>query len=285
MKLLGKASLLVLGTAAVLLAGCGKEAAQEQTAAANTATKSDLKEVKIGLVGEHNEEWQYLQKQLESKGIKLTLVKFADYTLPNRALNDGEIDLNAFQHVAFLKAENEQKGFHNVGIGDTLMAPLGLFSKKIKSVEELKDGDTIAIPNDVTNGGRALKVLELAGLIKLNPEAGYTPGVRDITSNPKHIKIYEVDAGNTPSLLPDVAGAIINNNYCVDNGIDPIKDPIFSDGVGKVDPDNPYINIIAAREADKDNPLYKEVVKAYQTKEVADIIIKYHVGSVPVFKY
>ncbi len=270
-------------SAVIVLNGCDK-ADQSNVAEANNAT-SAIKEIKLGVVGEHNEEWEYVKEKLAKEGITLTLVKFADYTLPNRSLNDGEIDLNSFQHVAFLNAENEQKGFHNVRIADTIIAPLGLYSKKITKVEEIKDGDTIAIPNDVTNGGRALKVLEGAGLIKVDPKSGYTPAVRDIVSNPLNIKIYEVDAGNTPSLLPDVAAAIINNNYCMDNGIDPVNDAIYSDGTGVIDPANPYINIIAAREDRKDEPLFKELVKIYQTKEVAEIINKYHRGSVPVFKY
>ncbi len=277
-----KALLAIIG-AATLISGCGKETPAEQSVSQPAAAA--VKEVKLGLVGEHNEEWEHVQKLLSQKGIKLTIVKFADYTLPNRALHDGEIDLNAFQHVAFLKAENEQKGFHNVGIAETVIAPLGVYSKKVKSIKEIKDGDTIAIPNDVTNGGRALKVLESAGLIKLKDPSSYTPSVRDISENPLHIKIYEADSGNLPSLLPDVTAAIINNNYCFDNGIDPLKDAIFSDGTGEIDHSNPYINVIAAREDRKDDPLFQEVLKAYRTKEVADLIIQYHKGTVPVFKY
>ncbi len=270
-------------SAIALLSGCGK--GDQSSAAKGSSQTEQVKEIKLGVVGEHNEEWEYVRDKLAKEGITLTLVKFADYTLPNRSLNDGEIDLNSFQHVAFLNAENEQKGFHNVRIADTIIAPLGLYSKKISQISEIKDSDTIAIPNDVTNGGRALKVLEGAGLIKLDPKSGYTPSVRDIESNPLNIKIYEVDAGNTPSLLPDVAAAIINNNYCIDNGIDPVKDAIYSDGTGEIDPANPYINIIAAREDRKDDPLFKELVKVYQTREVAEIINQYHKGSVPVFKY
>lgn len=270
-------------SAVALLNGCGENKQNSTAEVSNTA--ESIKEIKLGVVGEHNEEWEFVKEKLAKEGITLTLVKFADYTLPNRSLNDGEIDLNSFQHVAFLNAENEQKGFHNVRIADTIIAPLGLYSKKISKVDEIKDGDTIAIPNDVTNGGRALKVLEGAGLIKIDPKSGYTPSLRDILSNPLNIKIYEVDAGNTPSLLPDVAAAIINNNYCTDNGIDPINDAIYSDGTGEIDPSNPYINIIAAREDRKDDPLFKELVKVYQTKDVAEIINRYHKGSVPVFKY
>lgn len=255
-------------------------------AGASVSYAEEANEIKLGVVGEHNEAWENVAKRLKSEGVNLTLVKFADYTLPNRALNDGEIDLNAFQHVAFLKADVESHDYKIEPIANTIISPLGLYSKKVKNVNELKEGDTIAIPNDPTNGGRALKVLELAGLIKLDPSKGYIPTVRDITENPKNIQIYEVDAGNTPSLLPDVAAAIINANYAVDNDLNPTTDPIFSDGVGKVDENNPYINVIAARSDNKDNPLFKKVIAAYQTKETAEIIKElYHGGEVPVFKY
>jgi D-methionine transport system substrate-binding protein len=271
-----------LAAMALCLGACGDKADSAQPQGKTDAAS----EIKVGLVGENNGEWEIVKKNLQAQGIKLTLVKFADYTLPNRALQDGEIDLNAFQHVAFLKSENEQKGFKLTRIGNTRIVPLSAYSKKIKSFDELKDGDTVAIPNDPTNGGRALKLLELAGLIKLDPSKGYVPGVRDVTENPKHIKFYEVDAGNIPSVLPDVAVAVINANYALDNGLNPQKDPIFSDGMGKIDPQNPYINIIVAREADKDNPLFQKVVTAYQTKEVADYIVKAYNGAVtPAFKY
>jgi len=255
--------------------------------ASGTVYAADANEVKLGVVGEHNEAWESVAERLKSKGIILTLVKFADYTLPNRALNDGEIDLNAFQHQAYLNEDVKSHDYKIETIAQTIIAPLGLYSQKIKSVDEIKEGDTIAIPNDPTNGGRALKVLEQAGIITLDKSKGYVPTVRDIIENPKQIKIYEVDAGNTPSLLPDVAAAIINSNYAVDNNLNPTTDPIFSDGVGgKIEQDNPYINVIAARSADKDKEIFKKVIAEYQTKETADIILKiYKGGEVPVFKY
>lgn len=252
-----------------------------------TSWASESNEVKLGVVGEHNEAWESVAKRLEAEGIRLTLVKFADYTLPNRALADGEIDLNAFQHQAYLNEDIKEHGYKIETIAHTIIAPLGLYSQKVKSVSELERGSTIAIPNDPTNGGRALKVLELAGLIKLDKTKGYVPTVRDILENPRDLKIYEVDAGNTPSLLPDVAAAIINSNYAVDNGLDPTKDPIFSDAVGdKIAPDNPYINVLVANSEHKDNPLFKKVIEVYQTKETAEIILKvYKGGEVPVFTY
>lgn len=158
------------------------------------------------------------------------------------------------------------------------MAPLGLYSNKIKDVSEIKDGDIIAIPNDATNGGRALKLLESAGLIKVDSAAGYTPTKKDITENPLNLDIKEVEAANTASLLPDVAAAVINGGHAVDNGLNPKEDAIFLESVEEGS-DNPYVNIIVARTADKDNELYKKVVDYFRTPEVAKVIEDTYKGA------
>ena len=262
------------------LTACGDKDNKE------TASNDGLVEVKLGVVGEHNNEWKATAERLEKEGIKLTLVKFADYTLPNRALNDGEIDINSFQHVAYFKSDCEEHGYDLANVGNTYIAVMGAYSDKIKSMDELKDGDTIAIPNDPTNGGRALKLVERAGVIKLDPAKGYIPTVRDITENPKNIKFYEVDAGNTPSLIPDVAVSVINSNYAIDNNLDPLNDAIFSDVTGEIDENNPYINIVVAKSSNKDNENIKKVMKAYQVKETAEILLKEYKGSqIAAFKF
>ncbi|MCR5536926.1 MAG: MetQ/NlpA family ABC transporter substrate-binding protein [Succinivibrio sp.] len=242
--------------------------------------------VKLGVVGEENEAWEWVAKHLKSEDIQLELVKFADYTLPNVALESGEIDLNSFQHIAFLNHEIKDKGLHLVPIGNTVISPLGLYSHTYKSVKEFKEGDTIAIPNDPTNGGRALKLLESAGLIKTDPAKGYIPERADIIENPLKLKFYEIDAANTFSLLDDVAGSVINSNYAVDNNLTPSKDAIFVDKVDNVTSDNPYINVIAAREGQQDREEFKKIVAAYQRAEVARILLETRKGaSIPVFRY
>ena len=274
-KLLAVGAILALG-----LTACGSsQKADTNTAtgdnASGTAGESTKAEgsttIKLGVVGENNEQWTPVIEAMAKDGITLELVKFADYSLPNRALNDGEIDLNAFQHKAYLANDIKDNGYKIEAIGDTIIAPLGVYSKKITDLSELKDGDTIAIPSDATNGGRALKVLESAGVIKVNPEAGYTPTLSDITENPKNIKFTEVEAANTPSLLHDVAAAVINGGHAVDNGLNPEKDSIYlektEDGA-----DNPYVNIIVARIEDKDNENYQKVVKAFQSDDVKKVI-------------
>ena len=248
----------IIKTAAAIALGltltaCGDDKNDQAQNTENTAAK--VTEVKLGVVGEHTEEWKLVASKLEKEGIKLT------------------IDCKA-------------NGYKLSFIADTIISPLGAYSNKIKSLDELKDGDTVALPNDPTNGGRALKLLEKAGVIKLDESKGYLPTVRDVTENTKNIKFYEVDAGNTPSLIPDVAVSIINANYATDNGLTPDKDAIFQDTTGEIDANNPYINIVAARTADKDNPVYKKVIEAYQQKDVAEKILElYKHSQIPVFKY
>mgnify|MGYP000940478276 CR=1 FL=1 len=252
-----------------------------------TSSKTDKGEevvIKLGVVGENNEQWDPVIEKLAEDNIKLELVKFADYSLPNRALNDGEIDLNAFQHYAYLNKDVESNGYKIEAIGETLVAPLGVFSNKIKDLSELKDSDTIAIPNDATNGGRALKVLEAAGVIKVDPAAGYTPTLNDITENPKNIKFEEVEADNTASLLPDVAAALINGGHAIDNGLNPKTDSIYLEKV-EGGSENPYINVIVARTEDKDNENYKKVVEYFRTPEVAQKIEEVYKGAyLPTWK-
>ena len=287
-KLLAVGAILALG-----LTACGSsQKADTNTAtgdnASSTAGESTKAEssttIKLGVVGENNEQWTPVIEAMAKDGITLELVKFADYSLPNRALNDGEIDLNAFQHKAYLANDIKDNGYKIEAIGDTIIAPLGVYSKKITDLSELKDGDTIAIPSDATNGGRALKVLESAGVIKVNPEAGYTPTLSDITENPKNIKFTEVEAANTPSLLPDVAAAVINGGHAVDNGLNPEKDSIYLEKTEE-GADNPYVNIIVARIEDKDNENYQKVVKAFQSDDVKKVIEDTYKGAyIPAWK-
>ena len=287
-KLLAVGAILALG-----LTACGSsQKVDTNTAtgdnASGTAGESTKAEgsttIKLGVVGENNEQWTPVIEAMAKDGITLELVKFADYSLPNRALNDGEIDLNAFQHKAYLANDIKDNGYKIEAIGDTIIAPLGVYSKKITDLSELKDGDTIAIPSDATNGGRALKVLESAGVIKVNPEAGYTPTLSDITENPKNIKFTEVEAANTPSLLPDVAAAVINGGHAVDNGLNPEKDSIYLEKTEE-GADNPYVNIIVARIEDKDNENYQKVVKAFQSDDVKKVIEDTYKGAyIPAWK-
>ena len=243
--------------------------------AGKKSKKAKAVDIKIGVVGSIYEDlWAPAQKALKAEGINLKIVQFSDYVTPNNALSNGEIDLNAFQHRIFL--ENDA-GSHNYDvklIGNTFIIPLNLYSSKVKSVAELKNGATIAIPNDVTNGGRAIKVLAAASLIKLNANAGFNPTVADIIENPKNLVIKELAANTIPSALADVDAAIVNGNYALDFGIK-TESAIFKDtSVGE----KQYWNLIAARGADLKDPakveIFRKVVKAFQTKETEDVFNK-----------
>ncbi|MDR1955712.1 MAG: MetQ/NlpA family ABC transporter substrate-binding protein [Treponema sp.] len=230
--------------------------------------------VKIGVMGEElRPAWNTAAAALAKEGITVELVTFSDYAVPNRALADGDIDLNSFQHDAFLQNEIKNQKYDLTAIGNTVIFFLGVYSHKIKSLDELKDGDTVVIMNDATNGGRALKVLESAGIFTLDPSKGNTPTVRDIVSNPKNIHVVEVDASQTWRTLddPQVAAAVVNSTFVVDGGGVPARDAIYIKPIDK-EGDKPYINIAVARTKDKDNPVYKKVIAAFQSAEVARVI-------------
>lgn len=254
----------VVATALVgSLVGCGSEKKEAE---------NGVTTVKVGVVGEYNNQWDTVNQLLEKDNIKVELVKFSDYVAPNRALSDKEIDLNAFQHKAFLKNDCEQKGYSLVAIGDTLIAPLCIYNNKdkISSIDDIKDGDVIAIPSDLTNGGRALKLLEKAGILECDPAKGFIPTKADVIKYNKKIEIKEAESATLAKILPDCAAAIINGGNAITAGLDPINDSIFTENVNK--DENPavadLINVIVAREEDKDNEVFKKIVKAYQTDEV-----------------
>lgn len=238
--------------------------------------------VKVGVVGANNQQWDTVNELLAKDNIKVELVEFAEYKLPNNALDAGEIDLNAFQHKAYLQKEIDDLGYDIAVLGDTIVAPLSLYSDKITDVSQLKEGDKIAVPSDPTNEGRCFKILESAGLLEVDPAAGYMPELKDITANPLKLEFVEVEAANTASLLPDVAAAFVNGAHAIDNGLK-IDEAVYTE---QVEPgsDNPYINIIVCRTADLDNEVYKKVLAAYQSDETAQAIRDIYQGTyIPAF--
>ena len=228
--------------------------------------------VTLGVVGSVYEElWAPAQEALKEEGIDLEIVQFSDYVTPNNALNSGEIDLNAFQHQIYLASEIEQYGYDLSIIGNTFIIPLNLYSEKVESVDEIKDGDTIAIPNDLTNGGRAIKVLAAAGLITLKDDADFSPTLDDIETYNVDITIEELAANTIPSTLADVTAAVVNGNYALDFGLK-TEEAIFQDT--SVD-EHEYWNLIAARTEDLSDPekveLYSKVVAAFQTDATEEV--------------
>lgn len=248
---------------------CGakdNESSKDATAETKTEDKAEGTTIKIGVVGEYNEVLEkVIERYEQATGNKVELQKFSDYSQPNEALIAGDIDLNAYQHHKFLDEFNESKGSDLISIGDTMLAPMGLYSEKIKSIDELQDGAKVAIPNDPTNGSRALFLLQEAGLIKVDGQAGELIGVDKVTDNPKNIEIIEMDASTTPRSLEDVDIAAVNDTFALDSGLDKEKSVFVEDP--KSESVKEYINLIAARKEDENNEAYKEFVKYYQTEE------------------
>ena len=250
---------LAAATLALALTACGSKAGDSaDNSDANTDNQTgETVTVKLGVVGGIYDD--------------LEIVQFSDYVTPNNALANGDIDLNAFQHRIYLQSEIDNYGYAIQNIGNTFIIPLNLYSQKVSSVDELKDGDVVAIPDDLTNGGRALKVLEAAGLIELDPNAAFNPTVDDITSCKVNITIEELKANTIPSVLPDVAAAVVNGNYALDFGLK-TDEAIYKDSVLDVEE---YWNLIAARTADVEDPdtaaIYEKVVEAFQSSATEDV--------------
>lgn len=247
-----------------VLVACGSDADTSET-------------VRIGVVGEDNEVWDYVIDKLADEGVSAELIKFTDYNQPNSALAEGEIELNSFQHKLFLESYNEDNGTDLTPIADTVIAPLGIYSDKITDVAEIVENDSIAIPNDVTNGGRAILLLQTAGLISVDPEAGVTPTVNDITDNPLNLEIEELDASQTARALQDVKASVINSGMAVDYGFVPNDDSIFLEPVN--DDSDPYVNIIVSRADETDNEVYQKIVEAYQAEDTIEVINETSKGS------
>ncbi|MDR3437837.1 MetQ/NlpA family ABC transporter substrate-binding protein [Telmatospirillum sp.] len=231
---------------------------------ASTAQAAD--KIRLGVMGGAEEEIAQVVKNVAAtKGLDVELVTFSDYVLPNEALENHELDANAFQHKPYLDAQKAAHGYHIIPLGATIVEPIGLYSKKIKSLDALPKPAKIGIPNDPSNGGRALKLLAANGLITVADDKGLTPSLADVQYDPKKIKLIELDAALLPRTLDDLDAAVINTNHALNGGLDPRKDALIQEPRQN----NPYGNFIAVREADKDKPALKALVAAYQSPEVA----------------
>ncbi|MFC0300331.1 MetQ/NlpA family ABC transporter substrate-binding protein [Virgibacillus soli] len=227
--------------------------------------------VKIGVNGADGAQWPILKEKAAKEGIEIELIEFADYTLPNNALAQGDIDMNAFQHIAFLGQYVKESGNHIVPIGSTMLAPMGLFSEKIDDVSEIKAGDKIAIPDDPSNQARALRLLESAGLLVLSDDFGLFGTPTEIADNPLNLDILPMTAQQTPRVLPDVTASVINNGVAGQAGFSPIEDAVFIEDETD-DNIHPYVNILAVREDDKDNKAYKRIAELYQEEDIEKVV-------------
>lgn len=225
------------------------------------------KKVTIGVASNDTKAWEKVKELAKKDDIDLEIKHFSDYNVPNKALSDGDIDLNAFQHFAFLDQYKKAHKDTNIeALSTTVLAPLGIYSDKVKDIKDVKKGAQVAIPNDVSNQARALKLLESAGLIKLKKNFGLNGTTKDIESNPKDLKIKAVDAQQTARALSDVDISVINNGVATKAGKDAKKDPIYLEKASS-DAVKPYINVVAVNSKDKDNKTYKKIIELYHSKE------------------
>lgn len=245
---------ILVGLLAISIAGCGS---------------NDSKEIKIGVTpGPHAIVAEEVAKEAQKQGINLKVVEFSDYKSPDAALADGSIQLNAYQHKPFLDNYNKQAGTDLVPIGKTLLMPMGIYSNKVHNLKDIPDGSTIAIPNDPTNEGRGLKLLEQAGLIKLKDGVGYKGLATDIISNPKHLKIESVDAAQLPRSLEDITAAAIPMNYVQSSGMN-----VQEQGLFLAPMDDPLsLIVLVARAQDKDNETYKKIADIYKSDAIKKFI-------------
>jgi len=243
---------------------------------ASVAALAQDKPLKIGVTaGPHAQIFEVVKKVAEMDGLKIQIVEFNDYVQPNAALAAGDLDANSYQHQPYLDSTIKDRGYKLTSIAQTVTFPIGIYSKKVKSLSELQSGARIAIPNDPTNGGRVLLLLQERGLIKVKAEAGLKATPLDITDNPKKLKIVELDAAQLPRALDEVDAAAVNTNYAIPAGLQPSRDAIALEAAK-----SPYANIIVVRTQDKDNPAFKKLIKAYQSDEVKQFIATQFKGSV-----
>lgn len=279
------ATVLTAALAFGAITGCGSQKTEETAATdsnaatttsettastqeAEAAKDGETRVVKLGLTGVIYEDiWNPIKEKLAGEGIDLQYVQFSDFSLPNAALDAGEIDINAFQHHAYFNNDTEKNGYDLTAIGDTFIIAMNIYSDQIQSIDELKDGDTVAIPDDASNGGRALKVLESAGIIEIDSDAGANPTVSDITNYKVQVDITELGASTIPSVIPDFTIAVVNGNYALDYGIDP-STAIFKES--EYDDDS-YFCLIAVKSGNADDPVYQEIVKLFQSEETKQI--------------
>ena len=242
----------------------------------STSLLAQDKPLKIGVTaGPHAQIFEQVKKVAERDGLKIQVVEFSDYVQPNAALAAGDLDANSYQHKPYLDQQVKDRGYKLVSVGYTVNFPLGLYSKKVTKLQDLKDGARFGIPNDPTNGGRALLVLQDQGLIKLKPGAGLKATPLDVVENPKKLKFVELDAAQLPRSLDDLDASAINTNYALSAGLTPGKDAIAQEAAK-----SPYVNLLAVREQDKDKPWVAKLVKAYHSEEIRKFIQTEFKGAV-----
>lgn len=256
------------------IAGCGdQKSAPAQSSSGKTVT------LKVGATAvPHGEILNQVKDQLAKEGVNLEIVEFTDYVQPNLALNDKNLDANYFQHKPYLDEFNKQRGTKLVSLGSVHLEPMKVYSEKLKDLKDLPDGAHVAIPNDPTNGGRALLLLQSAGLIKLREGAPITATPQDIAENPKNLQFSELEAPQLPRSLTDADIAVINSNFALEAKLDP------NTAICTESADSPYVNVVVVREGDENRPELKKLMDALRSQPVKDFINQKYGGAVaPTF--
>lgn len=269
------ALLATLCLTTLLIAGCG--GSEKKAAPAGADKKVTLK---VGATPvPHAEILNLIKPTLAKEGVDLQVIEFTDYVKPNLSLNDKELDANFFQHIPYLEKFAKDRNLQLVSLVKVHIEPMGIYSKTIKDIKQVPDGAKISIPNDPTNGGRALALLEKAGLLKMKEGVGVNGTVANITSNPKKLQIIEVEAALLPRSLGDVNLSVINSNFAMEAKLNPVKDSLFSEGK-----ESPYANIVAVRKGDENRPELQKLAKALTSPEVKKFIEEKYKGAVvPAF--
>lgn len=287
-----KFGLMILMITLVFIAACGNKPqansdapspSASQPAAAPSSSAAPSAEPVTLKVGAspvpHAEILHFVKEKLAAEGVNLEVVEFTDYVQPNVQVYEKQLDANFFQHVPYLESFNAEKGYNLVKVNGVHIEPIGAYSKKIAKVEELKEGAKVAIPNDATNGGRALALLEKNGLIKLTEGKGINGTVQDIVENPKKLEIVELEAATLPRVLPDVDLAVINTNYALEADLVPTKDALLIE-----DKESPYVNILVSRPDNQNDEAIQKLAAALNTPEVKQFIEEKYKGAVvPAF--
>lgn len=262
---------LILAGAALTFSGCGNSKNSQSTAPAEKTS------IIVGATaGPHAEVVEAAAKEAEKKGLKVEIKEFSDYITPDQALADGSIDIAVYQHKPFLDNFNKQHGTDLIPVGDAILMRMGIYSNKYKDVKDIPSGGTVSIPNDPTNEGRGLQLLEQAGLIKLKEGVGMKATPADVVENPKNLKFKELEAAQLPRSLDDADASAITMNFVMSAGLSPKEQGIFLESR-----DNPLaVMIIAVRNKDKDQPAYKKFIEAYQSDAVKKFITEKYKGTI-----
>ena len=227
----------------------------------------------------HAEILNFVKPALAKEGVELKVKEFTDYIQPNVQVAEKRLDANFFQHQPYLDEFNKAKGTHLVSVAGVHIEPLGVYSTKVKELDKLPSGAAVVIPNDATNGGRALLLLDKAGVIKLKDNTNILSTIKDIAENPKNLKFRELEAATIPRVLTQVDAALINTNYALEAKLNPEKDALAIEGK-----DSPYVNILVTREDNKDADAVKKLVQALHSPEVKQFITEKYKGAVvPAF--